>query len=118
MEHRYVREYGGYTLHFTPQCTHDGRFLAYLVISWAGDKTTIIEFSGVLDLPSFGSSENAAEAAMAAGLHWMHERTVPRYAMPTLASRLAAAAMEGREPVHRDDPPRGPDFSAGASGGR
>ena len=96
MENRYVKQYGGYTFHFTPQCTHDARFLAYLIINWAGDQTTIVEFSGALDLPSFGSRENAAEAAMAAGMHWMHTRNAHPCATQTPASRVAAAAIERR----------------------
>ena len=55
---------------------------------------TIIEFSGVLDLPSFGSSESAAEAAMASGVRWMHERNGHQSATRPLADRLAATTME------------------------
>jgi hypothetical protein len=94
MENRYVRAYGRYTLHFTPQCTHDARFLAYLIIDWAGDETKIIEFSGVLDLPSFESSEHAAEAAMTAGLHWMSTRNAQQFLAHALARPRASTAIQ------------------------
>jgi hypothetical protein len=74
MDNRYVKTYQGYTLHFAPQHSYDSRFLAYLIVTREALKPPIVEYSGVVDVPSFGTSEDAAEAGMVAGMRWVQEK--------------------------------------------
>jgi hypothetical protein len=74
MDNRYVKHYQGYTLHFAPQRSHDSTFLAYLIVTRQEHKPPIVEYSGVVDAPSFGNSEDAAEAGMVSGMRWVQEK--------------------------------------------
>jgi hypothetical protein len=78
MKRPFVEEYKDYSLKCAPQETHDGRFLAFLIISHGGGNECP-DCAGLLpDLKSFRIEEDAAVASLAAALRWVDEAVTPQ----------------------------------------
>jgi hypothetical protein len=78
MKRPFVEEYKGYSLKCAPQETHDGRFLAFLIISHGGGQVCPDSAGLLPDLPSFGTEEDAAVASLAAALRWVDDAMSPQ----------------------------------------
>jgi hypothetical protein len=77
MKRPFVEQYKSFSLKCAPQETHDGRYLAFLIISHDGGQYP--DSAGLLpDLPSFGVEEDAAVASLCAALRWVDEAVLPQ----------------------------------------
>ncbi|MEP6875321.1 MAG: hypothetical protein ABI887_13235 [Burkholderiales bacterium] len=74
MKLQFVEKYKGYTLNCAPQATHDGGFLAFVIITH-GIKPVQVDRAAVLDLGAFELQSEAALAALSAAIRWVDEET-------------------------------------------
>lgn len=96
MKPPFIERYKGYVLNCAPQATHDGAFLAFLIITH-GAEPVQVDRAEALDLPGFVREGDAGLAALSAAMRWVDDVATraaepPAKARAPIKARSAAAA--------------------------